>query len=375
MNFEKKVLVLKQTTGGFSISDRAVSGIARFEADGGVVTFHLSLINLSALDGGGYAVAISLPDNPILIFDLGVRPLSFNTVLENLTYAQSPTVALIFIKDDIPVVIAYASDCATPLSEFKKALAEKCLTDRKKRQSAKQEKEKLSAECAPPPNADKPTTPVVDKPAIPAVNTVRSPKSDEISEPKLCAPPTLYDDEAIATENYFEKDLSLQEKLKYIEKVDDEYLRNENARAFSEREKEACQNAKIANILQDEKFANDGETYSGKNTFFSAKRAEIEGILSSHAPEPALAKIIPESQWVRIEYAENKHYVVGLIKENGTEKYICYGVPSKYSVYPPSELALYCSFIPLSVFDLQGDGYWMLFQDAISGESVKFNRK
>jgi hypothetical protein len=63
--------------------------------------------------------------------------------------------------------------------------------------------------------------------------------------------------------------------------------------------------------------------------------------------------------------------VVGLVLESGKEKYICYGVPCTYSKNPPKELKGFCSFIPLSIFDLTGKGYWMMFQDAITGEHVQ----
>ena len=87
--------------------------------------------------------------------------------------------------------------------------------------------------------------------------------------------------------------------------------------------------------------------------------------------EPALSKIIPESRWAKINYSSDKFYVVGVINENEKEKYICYGVPAKYSAKPPKELKGFCSFVPLSYFDMKGDGYWMMFQSAITGECVK----
>ena len=67
----------------------------------------------------------------------------------------------------------------------------------------------------------------------------------------------------------------------------------------------------------------------------------------------------------------NAKRIVGLVKEGGKEKYICYGVPAVYSKEPPKELKGFCSFIPLSVFDMKGDGYWMMFQDAVTGECIK----
>lgn len=63
--------------------------------------------------------------------------------------------------------------------------------------------------------------------------------------------------------------------------------------------------------------------------------------------------------------------MVGLVKEDGKEKYICYGVPDKYSTNPPETLKDCASFIPLSVFNLKGDGYWMMLQDAVTENCIK----
>ena len=96
----------------------------------------------------------------------------------------------------------------------------------------------------------------------------------------------------------------------------------------------------------------------------------MTSILNKFPPEEGLNKLFPDGKFVKINYSVDKFYVVGLIKENGKEKYVCYGVPAVYSPTPPKELAGYCSFIPLSIFDLNGDGYWMMFQDALTGKCI-----
>ena len=72
----------------------------------------------------------------------------------------------------------------------------------------------------------------------------------------------------------------------------------------------------------------------------------------------------------RLLLIEIEYYTVGLIYDQKKPAYICYGVPGKYSKEPPKELKGYCSYLPLSLFDLGGDGYWMMYQNADSGECV-----
>ena len=52
MDFIKKVLVLKQVADGYALSGKAVSGIFRIEAESGVATVFLSVINLASAGNG-----------------------------------------------------------------------------------------------------------------------------------------------------------------------------------------------------------------------------------------------------------------------------------------------------------------------------------
>lgn len=330
MGLTKKVLILKQATEGFSISDRAVSGIARFETDCGITSFHLSLINLSVADGGNYYIAIHTPSSPLLLLDLGLRPLTFNKTLENFNHQSPVSVALCFIHEDIPSVIAFATDGGIPLVEFRKLLAEKCLENRTLRNKNVYQKQST---------------------------------------------PKNYDDEAIATDNYYDNDLTFSDKLKLIERIDNEFVRNADATSNCTSEKETGKEQTESSVLQNEKLSDSVKTDERKGAYYLRKKDRLDNLFSSHPPFNELSKVIPESEWVKLNYDNDKYYVVGLIKEKGKEKYICYGVPAKFSPYPPRELAGFCSFIPLSVFDLKGNGFWMIFQDAISGKCVKFNQQ
>lgn len=113
-------------------------------------------------------------------------------------------------------------------------------------------------------------------------------------------------------------------------------------------------------------------TFDGfSNAFYNTVKNDIEGMLKNYPPNEILNKAVPMSRWVNISYGDNKYYTVGVIYQNSTPKYICYGVPGKYSKTPPKALEGYASFLPVSLFDMKGEGYWMMYQSAISGECVK----
>ena len=202
-----------------------------------------------------------------------------------------------------------------------------------------------------------------------------TPKPTEIliEKPIIKEPsPELYDaynDEAVATENYFLLDEKLNEKLKLRESI--ENVRSKDSLRDSESEKEAEKSQ--ADDCGD-KFKNgdeNGGEFTEDRPYIDSARAELDNIFFKFPEEPSLSKVIPESRWAKINYSPEKYYVVGIIKEDGKEKYVCYGVPAKYSNKPPKELKGFCSFVPLSFFDMKGDGFWMMFQSAITGECVK----
>ena len=101
-------------------------------------------------------------------------------------------------------------------------------------------------------------------------------------------------------------------------------------------------------------------------------KGEIEKVLSSYPSESALESIVDNSRWVRINYGGDKYYVFGVIYSGGTPHYICYGVPATDSRRPPESLSGLASFIPSSN-ENPDEGYWVMYQDAATGASVKIS--
>ena len=99
---------------------------------------------------------------------------------------------------------------------------------------------------------------------------------------------------------------------------------------------------------------------------------EIEKVLSSYPSERALEETVEDSRWVRINYGGDKFYVFGVIYGGGKPRYICYGVPSTDSRRPPESLSNLASYIPSSPENADG-GYWVMYQDAATGASVKIH--
>ncbi len=113
------------------------------------------------------------------------------------------------------------------------------------------------------------------------------------------------------------------------------------------------------------------ETSPVKMEFYDEMKGQIEDLFANNPSEEYLQELIPNSKWVKVSLGSNDYYVLGLIYEEEKLKYICYGVPGVYQKNAPRELSGYPVWFPLDGERPQGFGYWLSYQDADSGESVK----
>ena len=326
MQYQKKVLLLKCVDNTF-INKRSLSALARIEIENGVAEFHLSVINLPDLIPTTFYALVIDQNKKIFEFDLGARPTSFISLFNCVPCIEKNfAVGLYLVKDNLPQTLAFASesDDFFCLSDFKKTVAEKCLV--KFKESVKQ------------------------------LETLSIPRE--------------YNDEAVATENYYEIDKEIKEKLCSIKENQNEDLWIKDELLNCQSQEKAKEKFDFPDCTKNETSACLCQETQRIDCFFDQVKTELEDLFLRFPSEDSLEKCFNDSRWVKIQYSENKYYVVGLIKENGKEKYVCYGVPANYSKNPPKELAGYCSFIPKSIFAPFGEGYWIMFQDANNGTCV-----
>lgn len=107
-------------------------------------------------------------------------------------------------------------------------------------------------------------------------------------------------------------------------------------------------------------------------SFYQEIKAQIDNLFEKNPTENYLEDLIPNSKWVKVDLDDGgNYYVFGLLYEDDNLKYICYGVPGIYQKNPPKNLSGYPVWFPLDRGRNDGFGYWLSYQDAISGESVK----
>lgn len=319
MQYENSVLMLKQTASDFS-SGSPIGAILRLENENGVFSAFLSTVNFAFLTDGTYLLFLSDGKGFNLTVDLGKKPTSSSYREDRDVNPKDISAGICFYKNDIPLLVAFseAENGGAPLKEFKKRVAEYFYKEYKEK---KKNEETLKA----------------------------------------------YNDEAVATENYFAFDDTEEVEQNLNAEPESEFNYGENGENARRKQGKKQEEETHPFGAFDE---TDTPPFQNKR-YYAKVKTEIDATLNKYPHEKVLETIFKGSRWAKINYSDTRYYVLGVIKENGREKYICYGVPDKFSEYAPKELDGYCSFIPLSVFDLSGNGYWMMFQDADTGECLK----
>ena len=363
MAYCKKVAVLKQYAQGFS-SVKTLSGIIRIETESEVGTIFISIINIAHASNGEYVCFVSDSNASLHKFHLGKRPSSLTQ-----TFSVCPSVengfsaGVFYIENDLPLLVGFCKteDYQKSMQDLKKLVGERCFHEYKvfnEKTATEQKKD----ECFMP--SSTPTT-------NPTFTT--SPSQAPASTSTSTQLQQDYNDEAVATENYYTLEDSINDKISILENWQNETLQNENGGTFFRSQTQKEQDQKHANCLEDEANASIGKEYSKNNPYYNKVAQELQTLFDKFEDEKALLSVFPNGKWVKIYYNQEKYYVVGVITENNKPKYICYGVPHPYSEQPPKELAGVSTFIPISIFNLHGDGYFMMFQDAVTGKCVKLN--
>lgn len=128
------------------------------------------------------------------------------------------------------------------------------------------------------------------------------------------------------------------------------------------------ENFKNENDLKQENKPEETE----EKFFFEQIHDEIEQLFKTYPRHEILENLIPGSRWVKVMIDENdEHYVVGIIENDGELKYICYGIPGVFSAKPPKQLENYAQWMPLNAEMPENEGYWMTYQEAKTGKSIK----
>lgn len=104
--------------------------------------------------------------------------------------------------------------------------------------------------------------------------------------------------------------------------------------------------------------------------FFSQIEKTISSLFDNRPADDVLESTIEDSKFVKVSFADTEdYYSVGIIYEEQKPKYICYALPCTENSPPPENLEEFSQYLPLG----NGKAYYLMYQDAKSGENIVIN--
>ena len=191
----------------------------------------------------------------------------------------------------------------------------------------------------------------------------------------------VYNDNEIAQENYYPPFYKVhceknKEQVIILSSKIYEYAENNQDGLFNcplknkKREETIFTKTEIEEVASTQIF--NKSSFRRTACYYEKVKDKIDELFEKGERNTELENLMGDSKWVKINNNKNQHYVVGIIgSKNSIPDYICYGVPSNFSFTPPSCLGSDARWLPIDVKNPQGKGYWVMFQSARTGETIK----
>ncbi len=345
----KRMCILKQLKTGFSADGNPLSGVVRVERYGKLSAVQLSLINFAPLSQGKYVCVLCDKQGERIIFTLLPDKTDYRAENSGFDPEKGFCALVCFVKTE--AVCIAAGQFGSGAYNLK-LLLDGLIVPGKARKKEAEEKDPNGFDLPPMPEKE-----IVFVRQSGEGVPVKLPSYQARNEAPV-PPPQKYDDEAVSRENYYAEEQS-HEKRNAAEYPEDEGAFTESA-AEKENGHATEKNEEPEDIRHPFKVA-DGQTY------FLKIKEELEELFARGERTDRLKGALPGSEWVRV--ADAGGCLVGVVYEEMLVKYVAYALPAGQQRTPPEELKDAC-FIPLDPLDEERGGYFVLFQDADTGEVV-----
>lgn len=319
MIYQERTLAFRQICEGFSSDGAPVSGIVKAERLGDTLTVRPSPFHLAPLDDGRYACILT-DGRATEVFDVA-RETRRRSPLE---LGGALCALLCFVGAVVsPVAIAQSGDIRCKPEELAQILAfPRAETAGTERGDGARGAERPSRPVPPdrerePPASDAPAMPpssAAETDGVPPCEAPRETREGEESSfrARTADEGEAYDDEALSAANYF------------------------------------------------------SERIDADDTYYRSVREEVEESFSSLPPFDGFRDSLPEAQFVR-----SGEYLLGKLYRAGKVRYLLFAAKTKEAL--PADLRERAYFVPCSLY-AQKEGYYVLFQDAGTGETVPIRR-
>ena len=355
MNYVKKMCILRQVKQGFSGDGKTLSGLVKLEQYGKNLAVEVSIINFAPLVMGEYYCLLC--DLKGVCEILPLRGKSLFNIITDLDVSDGFCAVICFVKTELTPIAYGVNGKATynwraivnalPFAEPFHALhpSQEKTPDVAVSNSTAQE----------PLLSQTPPTPL--PPPIPQENT---PPMSLLNEKISTQPPAEYNDENVATNNYYEQKENEDEPDQSAENCHHAPLESGDPHQGTPPRHDTDENANDESVRHAFGTESDG--------YYQSIKGELSALFARYPEDETLTDAYPASEWVRVKGEAGKaEELVGLIYESGMVKYVCYAVPATDDA--PQEIRDKAYFVPVSPLTPE-IGFYVLYQSAATGESI-----
>lgn len=321
MAYEKRLCILKQVKKGFTADGAPLTGAVYAERLGTELVVTPRIAGLAPLSEGKYVLCIGAGGKRYFA-ELGGK--------DGIRFADAPTIGggfsalLCFVRGEAePVAFGRCGEEADDYAPLLAALSEG--------------ERKRPIPVPMPPNQ----IPGAPSPQVPLAPAVPLPEED--GEPFRDAAAAKYDDEAIASSDFY------------------------RTSAAGSNEETAFKGPPQENGERSDE--NEPAVYPfrlsrGGLTYYNGIAQKLKEAFLKYPADETLSAAIPHSEWVKTERA-----LLGVVYGEGVPRYLCVAIREE----PPEEAKNASVFVPVGPYD-EDDGYYVVFQDADTGDYVRVEK-
>lgn len=328
MTFIKKMCILRQVKQGFSGDGRTLSGLIKVEQYGKNVAVEVSVVNFAPLSSGEYYCLIA--DERERTELLPLRGKSFFNIVSDLDFSGGFCGVICFVKNEI-LPVAYGVN-GNKVYDFKRLL--KSVVPQA--EYAEDESQEDLAFSTVPQKEEQPSNPP-------------QPQQTE-----------RYDDETVASVNYYMQEKEENERVEFEKSPHHVRVEDRDQGEDLAAGKDSAKNEYAQDVLHPFTTQSDG--------YYVSVRSEIDELFKNNPKDDSLSAVFPASEWVKIT-RNGKSFSVGVLYEELKAKYVCYAIPATANALPPEEIKDVCVFVPVAPTE-ESNGFFVIFQSAATGECV-----
>lgn len=337
MRYVKKTCILRQLKNGFSTDGRELSGIVKAEQYGSNVSIEFYANNLAPTNGQEYCLVVADGAKTYKLLPLQSPFQNRFTFQTSMQLAGGFYAVVCFLENGNASPIAFGASGNLPYDVYSLC------------RHAFASDVKAGAKTAPA------SAPV----EAPQKSPAPTPPEAQSGLPRADVQLAVYDDERVASENYYEKENGY-ESNPHTKNCENAPPESGNQNQGQAQRNYAEQDANHESVRHAFTTETDG--------YYQSIKGELALLFERYPADETLTGAYPASEWVRVRgEKDSPEELVGLIYESGLVKYICYALPKRDDT--PQEIREKGYFVPVSPLTPQ-TGYYVLYQSAATGESI-----